>query len=252
MYRLLLSTLLLLSSSLTAAATLVEVKSSEGQTRIYTDGQRARMETGKDGYMIVDNKAQSLFVVMPNEQRVMDMSQALQGPGPGASAAPIDIRFDKQGSGPRIAGYPTTRYNYSANGQSCGTLLASRQALEDTGLDSAFEMMERMASRADAMRMAFNSNTPPCERAGTQFSTHVRKIGVPMRITAGNGQLVSEITRIDQNAKLPPNAFTVPAGYQVQDTGQMMRDAQQMMQQMQQSGQLPPGAMEQLRRMQQR
>lgn len=252
MFRLLLTTLLLVSAGPTAAATLIEVKSSEGLTRIYTEGSKARMESGRDGYMIVDNQAKTLLVVMPAERRVMDMSDALQGPDPQTSGDAIDIKFNKEGNGPRIAGYPTTRYSYSANGQPCGSLLASRQALEDSGLDSAFKMMERMASRADAMRMAFNSNTPPCERAGTQFSRHVKKIGVPMRITAGNGQLVSEITRIDTGAKLPANAFTVPAGYQVQDTGKMMREAQQMMQQMQQSGQMSPEAMEQLRRMQQR
>ena len=144
------------------------------------------------------------------------------------------------------------RYSYSADGHQCGTILASKQALDDTGLDKAFETMERMASRADAMMMAFNKNTDPCQRADTQFSGHVKKIGVPMRITSGKGQLISEITRIEKNAKLPPNAFTVPAGYQVQDTGQMMQDAQKMLQQMQQSGQISPEAMQQLRQMQQR
>ena len=31
------------------------------------------------------------------------------------------------------------------------------------------------------------------------------------------GTVVSEITRIDRNAALPPNAFAIPAGYRVQD-----------------------------------
>ena len=78
---------------------------------------------------------------------------------------------------------------------------------------------------------------------------------MPMRVQSANGKLVSEIVRIEKNAKLPPNAFTVPAGYQVEDAGQLMQqmpDMQEMMQQMPQGGQLPPEAVERLRKMQQR
>lgn len=252
MFRTLLFYALIASAGHALSATLIEVKTDAGMTKIYTDGSRSRIDSGKDGYMIVDNNAQTLFVVMPAERRVMDMSQVLRTPTSTGSNKPVKIAFNKSGSGPRIAGYPTVRYSYSADGHQCGTILASKQALEDTGLDDAFKTMEKMASRADAMMMTFNKNTDPCQRADTQFSGHVKNIGVPMRVTSAKGQLISEITRIDKKAKLPPNAFTIPAGYQVHDTGQMMQNAQKMMQQMQQSGQISPEALQQLRQMQQR
>jgi hypothetical protein len=86
------------------------------------------------------------------------------------------------------------------------------------------------------MMMAFNARTDPCQRAGTRFSEHARDIGIPMRITMGKGQLISEIVRIEKETKLPPNAFTVPDGYQVLNTGQLLQqlpNVQEMMQQMQ-------------------
>lgn len=217
------------------AATLIEVKSPQGQSKVWREGSMSRMDTGDDGYMVVDSKAETMFVVMPKERRVMDMSDLLKTPAAGGNG--IKVAFSKQGAGPGIAGYATTHYRYTANGKDCGSVLASPQAMKDSGLQDALDMMQRMASRADAMMSAFGGRADPCQRAGAQLSEHAGKIGAPMRITAPDGQLVSEIVRIDKNASLPPNAFAIPQGYQVFNTGQMLRqlpNIQDMMQQMQQ------------------
>jgi hypothetical protein len=247
MIRFCLYCLLALFAGNASAATMLEIKSDEGKTRVYKDGSHSRMESG-DGYMIIDSKAETLFVVMPGERRAIDMSSALKTQA-SSSGKPVDIDFRKQNAGPRIAGYKTHKYDYIADGEHCGSLFASADALNDTGLEDTFEMMERMAARADAMLAAFSNDRDPCERADSQFARYLKEIGIPMRIQAANGKLVSEIIRIEKNARLPPNAFVVPAGYQVQDAGQMMRqmpDMQKIMEQM------PPEALERLQQMQQR
>lgn len=241
---------LLLLACQAQAATLIEVKTAEGQTRIFRDGTRSRMDTSDGGYMLVDSKAQTMFVVMPKERQVMDMSQMLKTPAGNSSTNPLDMQFKKQGGGPRVAGYTTVNYQYSANGKICGNVLVSKQAHADAGLQETFETMERMAGRADALMQAFNSNLDPCQRADNRFSEHARNIGIPMRITSGNGRLVSEIVRIEKNAKLPPDAFTIPAGYQVQNVGQMMQqmpNMQDIMQQLQEPGRKSPEVLRQLR-----
>jgi len=237
MLRTILPAVLFFHACLAQAATLIEVKTPEGQTKIFRDGARSRMTNSDGSYVIMDSKAQTMFVVMPKERQVMDMSQMLKAPASGPGKNPPAIQFKKQGSGQRIAGYKTVRYQYSANGKTCGSVLASKQALKDTGLQQAFDLMERMSSHADALMQAFNSNVDPCQRADTHFSEHAQGIGIPMRITSGGGKLVSEILRIEKKAKLPPNAFTIPAGYQRQDVGGMMQqmpNMQDIMQQMQQ------------------
>jgi hypothetical protein len=220
----------------TQAATVIEVKTPEGQTKVYRDGSRSRVDAGDGSYMLVDSKAGTLRMVVPAQRQVMDMSQMLKTPPP-ANGAPVDVKLQKLGEGQAIAGYPTTRYRYLANGTDCGTVLASEQALKDSDLHETFEIMERMAARADAIMTTFNENVPPCQRAGTRFSDYAKKIGVPMRITGPRDELLSEIVRIDNSARLPPDTFSVPAGYQVQNTGQLLRqmpDIGEMMKQMQQ------------------
>jgi hypothetical protein len=217
------------------AATLIEVKSPQGQSQVWRDGARSRMDTGDGGYVVVDNKAQTMYVVIPKERRVMDMSDLLQSAGTSGGNG-IKVVFSKQGSGPDIAGYPTSHFSFTANGKACGSVLASPQALKDSGLQDTLKMMQRMAMRADALVSAFSSQADPCQRAGAQLSEYADAIGAPMRITSADGRLVSEILRIDRNASLPPDAFAIPAGYQVVNTGQMLRqipNLQDMMQQMQ-------------------
>lgn len=217
------------------AATLIEVKSPQGQSQIWRDGSMSRMDTGDGGFVVVDSKAETMLVVMPKQRRIMDMSDMLkQGAGGGNG---VKVAFDKQGSGPSVAGYATTRYTYSADGKACGNLLASPQAMKDSGLQDTLDMMQRMASRADALVSAFGGGADPCQRAGTQLSEHAGRIGAPMRITGPDGRLVSEIVRIDKSASLPPGAFDVPQGYQVVNPAQMMRqlpNLQDMMRQMEQ------------------
>lgn len=225
---------LALVASGSQAATLIEVKSSQGQSQLWREGSLSRMDTGDGGYVVVDSKAETMLVVVPKQRRVMDMSDLLRAPGP-AGGNGIKVAFSKQGGGPRIAGYATTRYSYTANGKDCGSVLASPQAMKDSGLQDTLDMMQRMASRADALMSAF-SQADSCQRAGAQLSEYAGKIGAPMRITAPNGELVSEIVRIDKKAKLPPGAFDIPQGYQVVNTGQMLRqlpNLQEMMQKMQ-------------------
>lgn len=240
--------LLTLIASNTLAATMLEIRSDEGVTKVYKDGSHSRMESG-DSYMVIDSSAETLFVVMPNERRAIDMSNALKTTASGNSE-PVSINFKKKNAGPRIAGYRTLKYDYIADGKHCGSLFASADALEDTGLGDTFEMMQRMAAKADALMVAFTSNPDPCKRADNQFARYLKKIGIPMRIQSGNGKLVSEIVRIEKNAKLPPNAFSVPAGYQVQDAGKMMQRMPDMQEMMPQGGRLPPEALERLQRMQ--
>ena len=180
---------------------------------------------------------------MPAQRMVMDMSDTLKN-SPGADSG-VKVNISKQGSGPRVAGYKTTRYSYSANSKNCGTLFTSADAMEDAGMSEIFEMMERMSSQAEAMMSSFNQNVDPCARSSSQLTNRLKDIGAPLRVIDAKGTVVSEVMRIDRKAKLPANAFTIPADYQVQNTHKMMQDAQQQIQNM-------PNMQEMMKQMQQR
>ena len=219
------------------AATLVEVKHAEGLSRLYREGPAARMEMpGERGFVLMDSSRQTLFVVMPEQRMALDLSDTLNSDASRADS-PVNATFSKEGGGPTIAGYRTYRYSYTVQGTRCGTVFASKEALEHAGMQDLFAMMERMASQAQAVASAFTSTTDPCQQADHKLGEKVQSVGAPMRVLDPGGAVVSEITRIDRNAALPPNAFAIPAGYRVQNASQMLEllpGAQQLMQQIQQ------------------
>jgi len=222
------------------AATLVEVKHAEGLSRLYREGPAARLEMpGERGFVLMDSSKQTLFVVMPAQQMALDLSDTLKNGAAGA-ASPVSASFSKEGGGPTIAGYRTYRYSYSVQGTRCGTVFASREALDHAGMQDLFVMMERMAGQAQAVASAFTSSTDPCQQADHKLGEKVQSVGAPMRVLDPAGTVVSEITRIDRDASLPANAFVVPPGYRVQNASQMLQllpGVQQLMQQIQQQAQ---------------
>jgi len=192
---------------------------------------------GNRGYMVIDSAQQTMHMVIPEQRMVMDMSDTLKNAPGTAAGSGLKINISKQGSGPRVAGYKTTRYSYSASSKDCGTLFTSQDAMEDAGMSEVFEMMERMSSQADAMMSAFNQNADPCQHSSSQLTKRLQDIGVPMRVLDAKGTVLSEVMRIDKKAKLPANAFDIPPDYQVQNTHKMMQkipDMQEIMKQMQQ------------------
>jgi hypothetical protein len=219
------------------AATLVEVKHTEGVSHIYRDGPAARMEMpGQSSFVVMNTAKQALFVVMPEQQMALDMSDTLKSDAPGAAGG-VQATFNKEGGGPTIAGYRTQRYSYTVQGTQCGTVFASPEALEHAGMQELFTMMQRMAGQAQAVLSAFNTSTDPCQQADRRLGDKIQTIGAPMRVLDPRGTVVSEITRIDRNATAPENAFEVPSGYSIQNAAQMLRmlpNVQQFMQQMQQ------------------
>jgi len=186
---------------------------------------------GNRGYMVIDSAQQTMHMVIPEQRMVMDMSDTLKN-APDAGTDSVKINIDKQGSGPRVAGYKTTRYSYSANGKSCGTLFTSQDAMEDAGMSEVFEMMERMSSQADALMSAFNQSADPCQRSSAKLTRRLKDIGVPLRVLDAKGAVLSEVMSIDRKARLPANAFAIPSDYRVQNTHKMMQDARQQMQNM--------------------
>lgn len=214
------------------AATLVEMKDPGGTTRIWSEGQQTRMDMSADrGFMLVNSKERTLYVVIPQRKAIMDISSTLRQ-APETSGTPPT--YKKEGKGPDIAGYPTERYRFSANGADCGSVLASSKAREAADLDELFRTMDRMAAHAQSMAAPFTQQKDPCIQAEMQISGTIEKIGIPLQVSDANGKVASEVTKIDPDAKLPANAFVLPADYEMQNMAMIMEQAKKMQQMMQQ------------------
>lgn len=242
------------------SAVMIEMKDSKGLSRIYADGPKGRMEmSGGNEYMVINGQDNTYYLVSPDEKSVMDMSGFLNTTAGTGSSVKTELK--RKGDGPEIAGYDTIEYEMLADGKSCGVIFGAKDALKE--VDEFAEVFSKMAARGSAMASQFGVPQDPCIAAAGESPEMLKKTGLPLRSLDRNGNLQNEVVRIDTNAKLPANAFSIPPDYVRQDMAQLQREAQQqmqeymphmeqMMKQMQQSGELPPGAMEQMEQMMKR
>jgi hypothetical protein len=256
---------LCLAPSLGWSAMLMESLEADGElSRIYIEGDRARLEMpGDESYIVMDVAKRSMKVVSHQERSVMDLSELLQDKGNGGAQAKVprvEGRSLSKGAGPKIAGFGTEEYEIQANGAYCGTVFLSAEAMKGTGFARFARMMETMDDFVEANVNAMLGTTAqaagvdsPCESATEQQMTRLLATGVPLRVLDQNRQLESEVTLIDKRAKLPVDAFVTPADYQQTTPKQMMDESRVQLQEMQQQmeqmmNNLPPETREMMRR----
>jgi len=260
---------LFIGSNMAMAGTIIKIQADEELTTVLTDGKLVRMNISSDEYVIVDYRKQTVKIVSPQKQQVMLLGtnkMVAGNPGPEVRAS-----FKKLGAGIKIAGYPTQKYTYSANGKSCGVIYGSKEAYQQPGIKQLFLAMQTMMENQRAAMGGFAGMMDDCDLADMKVGEHVNTIGVPMR-TEVKGVVDSEIKSIRLNENVPADTFVIPASYKTITIEQQMREAkqqlqqyglqnqqpqmqqmpqiQEMMGQMQQSGQMTPEMMEQMRQVQ--
>ncbi len=218
-----LNLVLLALSGRAFAVTLVEMKDDEGGTqKMWIDGQQMRIQhSSEPGYMLMHLTERRLYMVDPDERQVLDMSEALAAHRGGRQSAELDVAFVKRGEGPMIAGYETSHYEMTVNGQKCSDEYLSRRALSDIAAMDAFDALANMAPDGP-MGMA---QMDPCDAADFQLTDIYQQHGFPLRVVRADGTLETEVTRVTKNAPVPVGGFSLPAEFRVIGFGQMMREA---------------------------
>lgn len=235
----------LLISSLFAnslnAAVLIKTKDSQHKfSTIYIDGDKARIEMpNNEGYIVMNLTTNTMNAVIHKQRAILDMSEFLQDSK--HQAAPkkhVDTYTKTMGLGPTIVGYETEEHALYANDKYCSSLFVSVDAMRDMGVKRfahAFSRLEKnMDSKISAMTgISTDAFTEPCDEAERKASLRLAEIGFPLKSIDQSKRLVSVVTKIDKKARLPKNAFILPADYTVTDPSKMMNDAMQKMQKMQ-------------------
>ena len=267
-----------LTATLTAAAlalpvtlladTVIELNSDNNAITFMSNGNKARINTsGKSDYMIVDFASKAIYAVSPDQHRIINLNQSVTALSDNAPPE-VKLAFTPTGNGPVIAGYATLSYRYSANGEFCGTVQASKAALDGTSLGDMLEVMNEMAKNARKALGGFAAVIPPCRQADMSLGSQVSNIGVPMQTVDTHGQVQRSINKISKNVNVDASNYVLPADYQAVNVADKINKArqsnpdmeqlqshapqmQEMMHQMQQSGRLSPQAMEQMQRYQQ-
>lgn len=222
-------TILFLFSFAAQAATIVDMRDRSGRdSQFFSDDQMARLNlTGRKTYVIMDYATQNVKVVMPNRREVLDLSGKIPSFVAGGSVADkTALRIEVEGDGPQIAGYATRQYKLSRSGESCGTLLASKQALEETGADKTFRMLQKVADKLADSIASLAYALSPCERAMANTLDQVASIGAPLRSVDRQGKVDLEITRVQTDVGLPSDIFSIPSDYKLVTAAQKMQQVE--------------------------
>lgn len=201
------------------AGTVVEILNNNELTTVFAEGQRARINMAGADYVIVDYKNHSVKLVDPQKQQVMHMSAA----GQASNTTPlVNIALKPLGPGMAIAGYPTQKFGYSANGQPCGVVYGSQQAYQASGIQQLLAAMNAVMARQREALGGFARLVDACKLADMELSLHVGTLGAPMR-TEKNGRTETQIKSIKLDVALPASAFVVPAEYKTMGMGQPVK-----------------------------
>lgn len=244
--------LLLAYSAVSQAATVIEVQNKSDLMTVATNGQLARMNISGNEYALVDYRNQTVKVVSPQKQQVMLLgtdNMAAENTGP-----QVRTSIKNLGTGVTVAGYPTQKFAYSANGKPCGVIYGSMAVYQQQGIKELFQALKIMMDNQLAALGGLAGMMDDCMLADMKVGDHVKTVGVPMR-TEKNGRIEAEIKSIKHGVDLPADTFVIPASYKTLTMQEQINAASQGMakhqSQVQQSGQMTPEMMEQMRRSQQ-
>ena len=234
----------LLLAAQVQAGILIEFRSDEeGASTVRLQGDWARLESaGEQAYLLMDLKAGKGYAVSPEEQTILVLDfRAPPAGGPSGRHKLPPVRAIKEGRGPRIAGYSTTRYRIAARSGYCFIDYIARDLLEEPGMRRFLEVMALVAEFGDPLegqlpgqlsgRQA-EQEQDTCELAELVMSKRYPRLGVPMRSIRLDGTVIHEITRLDTEASFPAQLFRLPEGYErisVAEMMQMMRQAMEAM-----------------------
>ncbi len=255
----------LITSTVVSADTVIEFKYSDTKSQFLTNGNMARINSrGTGDYKIVNFKTSTIYSVTPEDKQITNLSSSI----PSISGVkPLSIRLDIKpaGPGPIIAGYNTKKYRLSANGEYCGALFASKEALRGSAIENMFGTLKTMADNHLESLGGFAAIIPTCQLARMQLVEKLQHIGAPMRVLNVEGNIDSEITSIIKNASVDPHNYSFPASYQkvsmdekieqvLSSSAQTERkpknkaELRHMMRELQRSGKMTPETREQMRR----
>lgn len=252
------------------AGTIVDIQNQKKQqTQFLSDGKMGRMNSAGDRtYMIVDYTDQSIKVVMPKRSEVLDLGGEMPSLGLGGTPTEkVALIVEAEGEGPEVAGYATQKFKLSVNGESCGVAFASKEAMEDTGMDQMFKTLQKVAEKTSQAMGALQPDISPCERAKTNTANHIETMGAPLRSLDEKGNVEVEVTRIQTDISLPPDTFVIPAEYKVVSAADKMRqvesqlrsgvekmqknmpEMEKMLEEMERSGKMSPESMKNMKKM---
>ena len=236
---------LTLCASASADVKFVMSDLSGQQSTLVSNGSQVRIDNEQmPGFGLIDTERGEYLMV--DTSRNEAYSTSLRSEDETDGAKPVQLKIKDKGGGQKIAGYLTRKYRFSADGERCGTIYASKKLLNNQQVRGVFEAFRAMQQTSRRMSAGFAGMLTPCQRANLQLAEKMDSIGVPLLVLGADGSKISEVLSVDTDARVEPSRYEIPSGITVVSMDAQMQNAaeamqnmpemSEMMQQMQQNG----------------
>lgn len=213
-----LAALLAWAGTVQAGVIIESTSARSGPGKVMIDGDRARIDSGDAGtYMLLDLESQKVLAVNVGERFAMDLTSPLPRPSRHAemsasSVRPPDVRLERSGAGPAVAGFATTRYRVMVDDTHCRDELLASGPLDDPGIRRFVSTMAAASSNEQRMiLMLLTDEDRVCDAADDLVDDHYPELGIPMRTVGPDGEVLHQIDRIRLDAEVPGEALELPA-----------------------------------------
>jgi len=220
------------------AATVVEQKYMGKKQTITINKDHAHIkEDGSNDYKLLDFNKRKAYMVDAKKKRIVEMD--FTGTPPKLPYAPqrqhrrpkVKAELVNKGSGPKIAGYSTTKHLVKANGQLCSENYFSKKAAQVPYL----EKFNKARSDITNSRKIKEIPVHLCQKAHDDLQAKSKTWGFPMKTViktgkSGDDKIMFEITSIKKDVKASADLFKPPAkGYKVISEKEMIAEEQAKM-----------------------
>lgn len=185
---------------------------------MHSNGDRVRINDRQAfDYVLLDGSVGRFYLVdeKRGETSRIAADEILGVPADGG----LSVSLKPRGSGGKIAGYRTGRFDLIANGLYCGTLNSSSELIQRRELKRMLEGMQSL-HKLTAMQEAKLGDLTECRQASSQLADLVETGGFVLRYLNEEGKLVFEVLSIDFNASVAAGYYDLPPGMQVIDLGE--------------------------------
>jgi hypothetical protein len=214
------SVLLLLGVSLNAVADAqVKFRDASGATStMHSNGDRVRINSGQtSGYVLLDGSVGMFYVIDEQRSKIEKIAADEIGGVPPDGGMSVSLR--PRGSGDKIAGYRTGRFDLLSNGLYCGTVNGSSKLIENRELKRMLEGMQNL-HKLRQMQEAQGVDLSECQHASSQLSNLVEDSGFVLRYMDDKGKLIFEVLSVDTSAQVKSGYYDLPKGLPVIDFGE--------------------------------
>lgn len=236
------------------AATVVEQRDVQGNSQKVTiDQEFARMEGPKpELYMLMNFQSKKMYMINTKEQKVIENDISSESPAttpfmpPGMNQRPssppteVEAKLVKMGDGPEIAGYATTHYQTTANGQVCSDDYFSESATKIEYIQNFSEVMQGLSKKTSRAMPFMPAN--PCIQAYNKLQPEFLKYGISLKSVSKDGKVRHEVLGIKTGVEVAADAFKVPESYKVMTEKEIMEQMRKRFEEMQKNpGNSQPG-----------